>query len=144
MQSSILDRYFAVNPQRINPFNAPTHDFASSGDLAADARYLAAQRLGLVRRFYVTLSGPAHHPNLLIVDKHNGNIVASFPTPRHPNPYAGSRDIASHVAHHATHLAASIGADYWPDVSPVHRLQAYRTPFNPSPLAVRNAQAVPA
>ena len=37
---SILDRYFAVNPQQINPLNLPYNRFVPTASPAADARFL--------------------------------------------------------------------------------------------------------
>jgi hypothetical protein len=86
---SLIQKYLAVNPRRLNPFNRPHHDFEPSGDAAADADYLALVAAGELARYYVTLAEQhqrAGHYRVIAVDGYNNNVLLSQPVPVRRTP----------------------------------------------------------
>ena len=115
---SILDRYFAVNPQQINPLNLPHNRFVPTTSLAADARFLRDVAAKRTSRFYVTLAEDktSLRFGILVVDKYNDNVAADLEANRHRrNSYASLDEYVDGVYQAAKNLAAELGAEFRPD-----------------------------
>ena len=115
---SILDRYFAVNPQQINPLNLPHNRFVPTASPAADARFLRDVAAKRTPRFYVTLAEglTSLRFHILVVDKYNDNVVAELEANRHRrNSYASLDEYVDGVYQAAKNLAAELGAEFRPE-----------------------------
>jgi hypothetical protein len=115
---SILDRYFAVNPQQINPLNLSHTRFVPTTSLTADARFLSDVASKRTPRFYVTLveGNTSLHFGILIVDKYNGNVAADLEANRHKrNTHASPDEYVDKVYQAAKNLAAELDAEFRPE-----------------------------
>lgn len=115
---SILDRYFAVNPQQINPNNQAHHRFVSTTSPSADARFLRDVADERTSRFYVALAeDPNHlHFHILVVDKFNDNVAAELEANRtRRHRYASLDEYADNIYRAAESLAAELGAEFRPE-----------------------------
>ncbi len=121
---SLIENYERVNPRSINPFNRPHRDFVPSGDVEADADYLARVAMGEISRFYVSLvehCQRAGHYQAVVYDGYNGNTVHTDSAPA--LAYYGDRDSALLGALQAAiALAAEHGFDFLPDCAKVYTL----------------------
>ncbi len=126
---SILARYLAINPQQINTFNLPHHDFVPSEDPAADARFLQDVQDGTTQRFYVTFSEQVNRFrfDILVVDKFNQNVAASFQVEQRRTPYGSMHDYVDACWRCAAQLAAELDAEFRPEPEDcaLHSFQAH-------------------
>lgn len=116
---TLLEKYFAVNPKRLNPFNHEHHSFIPSADPDADAAYLARVEAGEVERFYVTLvelCNKAGRYEVVCHDGYNGNTLFSAPI-RSNRALADNDEVLLVSLQAAIETAARHGLAFRPDLA---------------------------